>query len=59
MMVEWANDGLVQANDGKMLINDDESEMLVNDGEILDDGVNHGIMSIRSAHHHQLPFHHH
>ena len=27
-MVEWANDGLLQANDG---------EMLVNDGEMLDE----------------------
>ena len=29
MMVEWANDGLLQANDGEMFVND--GEMLVND----------------------------
>ena len=32
MMVEWANDGLLQANDGKMLV--DDGQMLVNDGEM-------------------------
>ena len=32
MMVNWANDGLIQANDGKMLVND--GEMLVNDDEM-------------------------
>ena len=31
-MVEWSNDGLIQAYDGKMLVND--GEMLVNDGEM-------------------------
>ena len=40
-MVNWANDGLLQANEGKMLVND--GEMLVNDGEIL---VNDDEMSI-------------
>ena len=33
MMVKWAYDGLLQANDGKMLVNDD-GEVLVNDGEM-------------------------
>ena len=32
MMVEWANDGILQANDGQMLVND--GEMVVNDGEM-------------------------
>ena len=32
MMVKWAYDDLLQANDGKMLAND--GEMLVNDGEM-------------------------
>ena len=32
MMVKWANDGLLQANASKILVNDDE--MLVNDGEM-------------------------
>ena len=32
MMVNWANDGLIQANDGKMHVND--SEMVANDGEM-------------------------
>ena len=32
MMVKWANEGLLQAYDGKMLVND--GEMLVNDGEM-------------------------
>ena len=32
MMVKWANDGLLQTYDGKMLVND--ADMPVNDGEI-------------------------
>ena len=32
MMVNWANDSLLQANDDKMLVND--GEMQVNDGEM-------------------------
>ena len=32
MMVKWANDGLLQAYDGKMLV---IVEMVVNDGEII------------------------
>ena len=31
-MVKWANDGLLQAYNGKMLVND--GEILVNDGEM-------------------------
>ena len=46
MMVNWANDGILQANDGEMLVND--GEMLVNDGEML---VNDGEMSIWSYTH--------
>ena len=41
MMVKWANYGLLQAYDGKMLDND--GEMLVNDVDML---VNDGEMSI-------------
>ena len=41
MMVKWANYGLLQAYDGKMLDND--GEMLIKDGEML---VNDGEMSI-------------
>ena len=32
MMVKWVNDGLLQADDSKMLVND--GEILVNDGEM-------------------------
>ena len=32
MVVKWANDGLLQAYNGKMLVND--GEMLVNDDKI-------------------------
>ena len=39
--VQLLNDGLLQAYEGKMLVND--GEMLVNDGEML---VNDGVMSI-------------
>jgi len=44
MMVEWANDGLLQANDGKMLVND--GEMLVNDGEMSEWYIHFTIISL-------------
>ena len=43
MMVRWANDGLLQTNATKMLVNN--GEMLIIDGEML---VNDGEMSIWS-----------
>ena len=42
MIVNWANDGLLQAYDSKMLVND--GEMLIYDGEML---LNDGKMSLR------------
>ena len=45
-MVKWANDGLLQAEGGKILDND--CEILVNDGEML---FNDGEMSIWSYTH--------
>ena len=46
MMVKWANYGLLQANDIKMLVHN--GEMLVNDGEMI---VNDGEMSVCSYSH--------
>jgi len=43
-MVEWANDGLLQANDGKMLVND--GEMLVNNGEMSEWYIHFTIISL-------------
>ena len=40
MMVKWVNDGILQANDGEMLVNND-FEMLVNDGEMSEKSYTH------------------
>ena len=55
-MVKWANDGLLQDNDDKLLVND--GERLDNYGEMTVKSYNNFTI-INTFHQHKRAFHHH